>query len=264
MRITDFFNIKRFWLLIKRDVYMQYRTYLIGLGAIFCILMIVNVASIASAKYWNFNLVFYPLTLFIGGFIFTSLGFNELYHEQGRVSYIVIPASVLEKFSSKLIITSIGYVIFSLVVYFLFSVLVFFVNTLIFGLAHRIFNPFHPVIWLCIRVYCITQSVFLFGAVFFRRSAFVKTILGLFGLATCYVLFAAAVFLTMYLVLSAGGHIYFSFELFTQTGPKGFGEPSVIRTIAVLLAYNANIFFWFGLAPLLWVTSYFRLKEIEV
>jgi hypothetical protein len=264
MRINDFFNVKRFWLLIKRDVYTQYKTYLVGLGAIFSILIIVNVASIASYKYWNFNLVFYPLTLFIGGFIFTSLCFNELYQEQSRVSYVTLPASVLEKFISKLVITSIGYVLVSLVIYFLFSVIVFFLNSLIFGIAHRIFNPFHPVIWLCIRIYLITQAIFLFGAVCFIKNAFIKTILCLFGLALIYTIFVSAVVFIMYMVLSFNGHIYFSFKLFTETGAQGVNNPSVIITIATILAYNIKILFWFVLAPLLWVVAFFRLKEIEV
>ena len=88
VRIFEFFRIKRLYLLLKRDVYIQYKTYLTGLGAIFCILFIVNIASIASYNAWNFNLVFYPLTLFIGGFIFTSLCFIELNQAQSRNFFI--------------------------------------------------------------------------------------------------------------------------------------------------------------------------------
>jgi hypothetical protein len=264
MNMNAFFNPKRFWLLIKKDVYTQYKTYLIGLGAIFCILIVINIASIASYKYWNFNLVFYPLTLFIGGFIFTSLCFNELYQEQSRISYVMLPASVFEKFVSKLVITSIGYVIVSLIIYFLFSVIVFFFNSLIFGIAHRIFNPFHPVIWVCVRVYLITQALFLFGAVCFRKNTLVKTILSLFGLAFVYTIFVSAVIVIMYCVFSVNGHIYFSFELFTEAGPRGVAYPSIIKTITILLAYNIRLLFWFAFAPFLWIITFYRLIEIEV
>lgn len=264
MQINNFINLKRFWLLLKRDMYTQYKTYLTGLGAIFCILFIVNISSIASYNSWNFNLVFYPLTLFIGGFIFTSMIFSELSPEQNRIFYLTIPASGLEKLLSKLIITNIGYVIGSLVLYFLFSVIAFFFNTLIFGFAHRIFNPFHPVIWLCIRIYLVTQSIFLLGAVYFKRNVFLKTILYLFGFAVAYAVFVFGIFFIMYSIMSFNSHIYFSLEFFMSFGQGGFSQSSVVSVISIILLYISRILFWFVLSPLLWIILYFRLKEIEV
>ena len=264
MKIDEVFKLKRFYLLIKRDMFIQYKTYLLGLGAIFCILFIINISSIASYTYWNFNLVFYPITLFFGGFIFTSLSFNELYREQSRVFYVTLPASSLEKLLSKLIITSIGYIIGSLILYFLFSVAVFFLNTLIFGFGHQIFNPFHPIILHCIRIYFVTQSVFLLGALYFKRNAFLKTILSLFGLAIAYAAFILAILFILYVVTTINRHIYFSLEFFTQLGSKGFNYPSIINDMGKILLYIRQILFWFVLAPLLWIVSFFRLKEIEV
>jgi len=264
MIITQFFNLKRFFLLIKKDFYTQYKTYLTGLGAIFSILFIVNAASIISAKFWNFNLVFYPLTLFIGGFIFTSLSFNELYQEQSRTFYLTIPASTLEKFISKMLITSVGYVIVSLILYFLFSLIVFSLTTLFFRLAHTIFNPFHQTNWLCIRIYLITQSIFLFGAVYFKKNSLIKTILSIFIILILYILFFNGIVFLIYKITSINNQIYFSFDLFNILFKKSTNLPPIINNIKNIINYGNKIIFWFLLAPLLWTVTFFHLKEIEV
>jgi hypothetical protein len=263
MKMNDYFSVKRFRLLIKKDFRTQYKTYLIAMGAIFGILCIVNISSIASYKSWDFNLVFYPLTLFIGGFIFTSLSFNDLTHEQSRISYLTLPVSCFEKFVSKLFVTSIGYTVVSLVFYFVFTVIVFVFNSLVFGVAHRIFDPFHPVILLCIGIYLVTHSIFLLGALYFRRNSFIKTIFALFAAAIAYWAFITFVgFITFYLLVLVK-QIDFPFDLFF----KGLYYPSippVINDIIGVFVIVVQALFWFVLAPLSWITGFFRLKEIEV
>jgi hypothetical protein len=262
MRISNSFNRKRFFLLLKKDFYTQYKTYLIALGAIFGILLIVNICSITSFDQWNFNLVFYPLTLFIGGFIFTSLSFQELAHEQSRISYLTLPASNLEKFISRLITTSIGYVVVSLVLYFLFSAFAFAMNKVIFGYAHPIFNPSHPVIGLCILIYLVTQSIFLFGAIYFRGNTFIKTTLSLFILATMYWIFIILVTLLSFYILSWTKHLYFSFDLFLKGYYYQF-TPSGIKSFFEVCYRIIQFLFWFILAPFFWIISIIHLKEIE-
>ncbi len=263
MGTSRVFNLKRFYLLLQKDFYTQYKTYLIAWGAISGILFIVNISSIASYNQWNFNLVFYPLTLFIGGFIFTSLSFNELTHEQSRISYLTLPASNIEKFASRLIATSIGYVLVSLVLYFLFSLFTFAVNYLIFGHAHPIFNPCHPLIGFCISIYLVTQSIFLFGAVYFRGNTFIKTILSLFTLAIAYWVFIIlAALLTLY-IISLTGYIHFSWDLFFK-GLYYPSIPSAFKSVFEIFSRVVRILFWFILAPLCWIITIIHLKEIEV
>ena len=115
MNILASFKCKRLALLLIRDFYSQYKTYLIAFAAIFSLLFIINLASITGANSWSFNLVFYPFTLFIGGFIFTSLSCAELSTRKGRIFYTTIPASNFEKFISKLLITGPGYVLVSII-----------------------------------------------------------------------------------------------------------------------------------------------------
>ncbi|MCP4131116.1 MAG: hypothetical protein GY754_09060 [bacterium] len=264
MRINDFFNLKRFMLLIKKDFYTQYKTYVMALGAIFSILFIVNISSILSSQHWNFNHVFYPLTLFIGGFIFTSQSFSELNQEQSRIFYLTIPASSLEKLISKLMITSFGYIVVSLVLYFLFSVILFLINSGIFGFAHPVFNPYHPVILRSIGVYFVTQSLFLFGAVYFRKNAFMKTVVWVFVLTLVYTAFLTGISYVFYKIISFNKHIYLSMEIFDAMFQEVCLFPPVMNGFSGIVFYSIRILFWFVLAPLFWTISYFRLKEIEV
>jgi hypothetical protein len=263
MKLQDFFKPKRFWLLLKKDFYTQYKTYLIAIGAICCILFIVNVSSVASWNKWNFNQVFYPLTLFIGGFIFTSLCFSELGGEQSKIGYFTLPASIFEKLASRLVVSNIGYVIISVGFYFLFTVIAFIVNFLLFGVAHPVFNPFDPVIVFCVQLYLVTQSVFFLGAIYFRNNTFIKTIVAVFVIALALAVFAGLMFFGSFYLVMAIRHIDFPFDLFFK-GQFYPAMPPVFAEIGKIALVAVHVSFWFVLAPLVWVTSYFRLRDTEV
>jgi hypothetical protein len=266
MQINKYFNIKRFGLLLRKDFYTHYKTYLIALGAIFSILFIINISSIVSYHSWNFNSVFYPLTLFISGFIFTSISFRDLDRDESRISFLTLPASVLEKFMSKLLITSIGYVIVSLALFFIFSVAAFLISHLIFGYSHPVFNPLSKDIGHCIILYMIMQSAFLSGAVYFRGNAFFKTIVSAFVICIIYVIFVALVLYVIYIIMSHKGHMFvasdkLSIELLLNLRNS---SDSIIKSIVTIFTRTIDIFFRYAFAPLMWVIACFRLKETEV
>ena len=91
-----------------------------------------------------------------------------------------------------------------------------------------------------------------------------KTILSLFGLSVAYAIFIMAVLFILYIIFSFNRHIYFSFEFFSKFGSQEFNYPPLFNHVAGVLSYIIRILFWFILAPLFWVISFFRLKEIEV
>jgi hypothetical protein len=51
------------------------------------------------------------------------------------------------------------------------------INTLVFGTSHGFFNPFNLTVLKAVGFYLITQSVYLLGSIWFRKLAFVKTVL---------------------------------------------------------------------------------------
>ncbi len=180
MKLDTYVNPKRFANLLKNELFSNYKTILIGTGAVFGLLLIINVASVSSNAYWMFHQVFYPLTLFIGGFFLTAMIFHDLHDKERGYGYLTLPASLFEKFISRLLLTTVGYVIGSLFLYWLFSVVAAGITGLFFKISHPVFNPFSSFIWYMIRIYIVTQSVIFFGALFFRKHNLIKTILSIY------------------------------------------------------------------------------------
>ena len=262
MRVLQLFNLKRLFLLIKKDFCTRYKTFLLATGAGLSVLFIIHLMSIGGGQSWDLNVLFYPLILFIGGFVFTSFSFYELRQVQSRSFYLCIPASNLEKFVSQLFISSLGYVFLSLLIYFLFSLIVYSLTVLIFGASPKIFNPFEPDVWLVIRVYMSTQSIFLLGSIYFKENALMKTILSLFGFFIVCIAFMVGVIYFFDKISIHGRQVLFSSQVF-QMSLESFNYSSLSNFINVM-GYGLKLFFWFLMAPLFWIVSYFRLKELEV
>jgi len=258
MQLNLQFNFNRFWHLIKNDVVTNYRTLLTAAGAALGILLFINFISMLSTREPAVSLVFYPLILFIGGYLITSLSFSDLHHPQRSYVYLTLPASNLEKFLSKLVLTTVGYVLGTLILYFLFSVLMSIVNLIIFQQSHPLFNPFDRIIWITIGVYLITQSIFLLGAVYYKKHAFIKTNLFLFLLQLTVSIFI--VFLVKIVFWNYIQGWSFSPEDIILSSPAV--EQQLENFFWGFAQFMKFIFYWV-LAPVLWLISYFRLKETE-
>ncbi len=261
MKRSDFFEFRRLLLLIKREFYIQYRYYLVAAGAIFGLLFSLNVASILSADAWSFHSVFFPLILLPGGYAFTSASFSELADERSRAFYLGLPASTLEKFASKWIITAPGYAAVSLVLYFVFSGTVYTLTHLVFGMGHRLFDPFQETVWQQIRFYMVTQSIFLLGAVWFHKNTLLKTTLALFVFFVGFAIFAAAIAYLFYAFISLGGRPYISFRIFDLSVPEG-AMPTALRGILTAAGLGADLL-RILFAPFLWAVAYLRVREQE-
>ncbi len=255
MKVENYFNIRRFALLIKNDILKQYRTFLTAIGAVTGILLAIILLSHKSSGLWDFHHVFYPLVLFIGGFILSSLTFEELHHPQKSYVYLTLPCSIFEKFVSKLLLTSIGYVVGSAVLYYLLSLIAAGLNMLLFKQTFSVFNPFDDVILQNIRIYLVTQSIFLFSAVYFKKNNLIKMILSLFVLSIVCSAFAALVLRLAYWDYWDNGPLIFS-----NSSDIGFYAESFFRKLAQIFEF----LFWWIMAPYFWILSFFRLKETEV
>ncbi len=257
MRDTHF-DLNRFWHLVRNDLFANFRSLLVAGGASIGLLLFINFFSMLGGEVLVLP-VFYCLMLFIGGYIITSLAFNDLHDPQRSYVYLTLPASNVEKFFSKLLLTSVGYIVAAMVLYFLFSVVMSLMNLVIFGESYPLFNPFDKVVWICNGVYFVTQSVFLLGAAFFRKNALIKTLLTIWLISTSVSIFAGIMFRITFWDFFDGWHfinenfIFSSIDLDQQLTDffTGFGE---------LMAF---IFKWV-MAPVLWFVTYMRLKETEV
>lgn len=219
--------IKRLSLLLRNDLFINKIAILTFMAALAGVLFLYSIISPVGAAAGNFHPVTYLLLLFIGGFWLTSRSFSDLQEPPRSYTFLTLPASNFEKFFSKLLLTSVGYILGTIIFYFLLSLLVVGFSKLLFPNVQYVFNPFQNHIPLYCGEYIILQSVFFLGAIYFRKHALTKTILAL----SCFAII---------------------FGLFSLILVKSNALTRIVETI-----------FWIGLAPFCWIVAYIRLQEFE-
>jgi len=255
------FSIRRLGLLLRRDFSAGYKSVFIAMAAVGGFVILVSVLSALGRELGSIHFQLYFPLLFIGGFIATSLSFKELYLNGQGVFYLTLPGSSLEKFLSKLLVTSLGYALGSLFFYTAVSSAAEGINRVIFGYGHAFFNPFTRRVLLTVTVYVVTQAVFLVGSVYFRKLAFIKTnlYLWLFGIVlTIVVAVTAWVIFRDYAV---GPRI--GLEPYMQELGRSGELEAVLRPMAEKFLQVAKVLFWGAAAPVCWIISYLRLRETE-
>lgn len=261
MSLTHYFSGSRFGRLVVRDLVVNAKTLLITVGAILGSLLVINIASVPSGDQWRFHQVFFPLTLLIGGHVVTSLAFTEMHNRGSGYLYLTMPGSILEKFLVKLLLTSLGWVVIATVAYGLFSILAAGLTQLFFGIAHPLFNPFRTNMLRFIHLYVVTQSVTLLGAIYFKKLHLVKTVLSASALVILggliFALFTRIIFWRYFDSFSAKHHMGYAMVL-------NFDQSEHLTDLLCVTSYYIKFFFWWLMAPLLWVIGYFRLKDTEV
>ncbi len=264
-KASDIFDLRRFALLLQRDFHSGYRGVLIAMAAVGGSVIVISALTMFQGPAAGFHLNLFVNLLFIGGYIVTSLAFKEM-HQNGRAHlYMTLPGSALEKFGSKLLVTSAGYALGAVVFYTAVAAASEGINRLIFGYGHPFFNPLSREVLLLLAVYLVTQGVFLAGAVFFRRFAFLKT-----ALFNTVVVIALGVVLGLaaWLVAGAPGPVdiqQLDGGTLTIMG-RQISPATLDRLTGMARSFwlVIRILFWAALAPAAWLVGYLRLRETEV
>jgi hypothetical protein len=262
---NEYFNTTRFFLILKRDFISNYRTILITICAVAGFVILASVVSAFNRGGEGFHMTLYFLLLYVSGFIVSSRVFKDIHDEGRSFTYITLPGSQLEKFTGRVLYTSIGYVIGTFVVYSAIAALSELINQLLFGYTHTLANPFSGVFLIGSAAFVVIQSIFLAGAVFFRKNSFIKTLLMLMVLAVAVVvitiLLAIFIFPGIFHNLTPVQREFHSLQEFTAW--LGVTEDR-LRATGRALWLTARIFFWAVLAPLCWTVSYLKFKKVEV
>lgn len=277
---TGFFSPRRFGQLLLRDLANGYRGWLIAAAAVAGTVLVLSGLTILGTSripgvrpdgISGFYASFYIQLLFLGGLISTSFAFREVRQNGAGIFYLTLPASALEKFASKLLATTVGYAVGSLLFFTATAAVSEGLNRLVFGSGHGMFNPFNPAILKAAGLYMLVQSAFLLGSIWFRKLAFVRTVLWLslvvLGLAVITAV-AARIILADQAGVNAvqagaarvgGWSLNLGKDLLmSRFGPGGPGEAG-LRVFKVLAQVVG------GVLPLaFWVAAYFRLRETEV
>jgi hypothetical protein len=273
-------NGKRFGRLLLRELAYGYRGLLIAMAAVAGgVILISAIGALgmglrgapAGLVQGDGYFGFFQELLFLGGFITTSLAFREVWQNGSGIAYLTLPGSVLEKFVVKLLVTSVGFAAGTLVFMSATAAASEALDRLVFGVGHGFFNPFTPAVFQAVARYLVLQSFFLLGSIWFRKLAFVRTVLwiALFG-AAIGILAAIALRIGLSHHLASGGGRMGSLrlggwafdlngagmqDLFTP-GARGYTGAMAFKVAAEAL--------FIALAPASWAAAYFRLGEAEV
>lgn len=228
--------------------------------------VVVGLFLIASATGGSgeFHSSLFVNILLIGGFVVSSTAFSELTDPKTGIHYLMLPGSTLEKYLAKLLLTSIGWTVSILGLYVLATAVATLLGSLFFAATPGVFLPTSRAIWLSIAGYLVSQSIFLFGSIYFRKVAFLKTALAAivvaFSLGILFVLTTRLVFAPV-------------FTGFFEMAPQYSGsnpmvalniDPTRAQALARGLEAAGDVLTWIVTPIFFWVVGVLRLRETEV
>jgi hypothetical protein len=254
METNSFFDINRLKYLIIRQLNINYKTMLIASGAIAGFLMFIGTVILGfNNRELDERAILGMVlpTLIIVGLISTSVVFSELNSPHRGYLYLTLPASAFEKLISSWLVTSIFYVIFGMIMLFILNLYYILIAEVFGSYSPPLINIFSGEVLKPFGIYMVVQSIFLLGAIYFRRVNFLKTILAWFVFIMLISVYTGLLGKILFNHFAVDSHdLNRSFEL------KFTIENQIIPITKYL--------FWIAVAPFFLTVSYFRLKERQV
>ncbi len=242
------FCISRVFRIIYRQFLMSMKPWIIGIAATGGFLLGVFALQIITSG-GNFNLDTYTavgfVILFLGGYIFSSNIFNELQSPVKGHFYLLLPARIGEKLIASWLLSSIFYVIVSLLMLFLISFILSGILALFFDGNMQLFQPFSDTALKATGSYLVTQTIFLLGSVYFRKFNFLKTLLAIF---------------VVYMII----FIWTIIMVFTIIRPQDMMATGMEDIHFKAQPEHLSTIFWYITGPFFLIVSYLRLKERQV
>lgn len=264
METNQFFSLKRFYLLIKNDLLINYKTYLFTLmGAFiagFVIFYISMPKSFPASAFDNDNYMQIAVICLFGLGVFVGLSFPELSNKIKTTNYLLLPASTFEKFLVQFSLRFIGgSLLFTVIIWLdahlarwiILNVFEGFDSTIIEKVnIHAMFKgaKFYSILPFIFAILSIGTYLFSIR-LFFRKNALVKTVISL-GFVV-YIMFCLMVLFS---------HLFY---------PQTTGFNVTLNEYELTFLPIRNVELWFHsimylsglfLLPL----GYFKLKEKQV
>ena len=245
--MSEQLSLRRLGLLLRNDALAGYRSLAI-VAATLAVLLVFG-ALIGAYNGGGFRTYYdgcFIAALFACGLIGTSLSFRELHDKHRNSSYLLLPASALEKTLARLVIGSVGAIAFALVLVTAVAPLAEALNLAVFGVQNRVFRPFGWLPWTMIGHYVVAQSVFFVGAAWFRKAHFIKTALTLHLVLAGFAGIAALLVWLLEMRLETGAYYVDLDPLYPLFG-------AVWRPL-----------YYVALPLFLWFVAWLRVKEAQV
>jgi hypothetical protein len=251
---------RRVGLLMRHDLASQKKSLVTGMLVIAGVTLGVFLITAASGGPREVLTNMFSNILLIGGFVTASMAFNELQEQKTGIHYMMLPGSALEKFLAKLLLTSIGWAVAVIVVFALGTILGVAISSIFFATNPGIVLPATRDTWVSIATYLVSHSIFLFGSIYFRKAAFIKTAAGVIGaafaLALIWVLVARFVFAPAFGAQMNAGVAGVTIEHISLT-ERGISFLATLESIG-------KVIYWAVMPIFFWVVGLLRLRETEV
>ena len=172
------FSWPRFRRVFLNDLQQQWKKVWIAslaLAGVALIAYLTNLAPRGGPP--EIYVVLYPVILWSGGLLFTSMIFADLHHPLQRFHYLTLPCSNLERFLSRYLLTGPLLVLYVLVTYAAFDFIASIVASGLTVLSAAPFAPLDPRIVEVTTQYLQLHALMLLGAIFFRSYALPKSLI---------------------------------------------------------------------------------------
>ncbi|MGE5402818.1 MAG: hypothetical protein ACM3S2_20655 [Ignavibacteriales bacterium] len=269
--MSDQFHYNRVLLLLRREVALNRWNIVILFVSLTFISIFTDlnaVKHLLKGVMIGFHNVTYQSFVLVYGIILTALSFSELNSSDRKIEFLMLPSSVLEKYLSKFIYTTFGFLLVALAAFLLSSLIIevwmlllggeYFYGSLLSSFSTLSTLPF-------LQTYIILHSITFFGAIYFRKMEPAKIFLSGIGLIVTIYCFDSLLNQLPFLrnpdsmleipirVLNSKG-----LSMVTQRSALAIKKYYLISgsIVSFVALYLIPLFFW-GLA-------YLRLRESEV
>lgn len=250
--MNKYFSIHRFFNLLKRDLHANSKRNLLIIGAMFSIFTVIAFFSFEMGKevqneitLQKFHSWIYIAMLYIGGAFITSFSFIELRDKIRAHFYLMTPGSALEKLLISIVVSLIGYFLVITLTYFLYSLVFNWIANAIYGYQFNLVDFRNKDVIDSIKFFMAFQSVFLLGAITFKKYPVIFTPIVIFILNFIVLGFTKLVSEIIFHDINLSDHVIFS----------GLDK---------MLGIYAKIAVFYILPPVLWFITYLKLNEKEL
>jgi hypothetical protein len=249
------FSIQRILLLMQKELYENLKIVSVGYISFFGIATaVVALNFIGGGEAWAEFSDFFEFGLFITGLFISGMAFKSFRSKEGTMSYLSIPASVLEKFLSMLLLTTLGLVIFYIAAFSIFDFLFVALGNSLTNQSTEYFRFFSADLPHLFLVYLIVQSIFLAGAATFKKVPLFFTV------------FWSFVFL-LGVGLYSTGLVYLFRDTFESTAHQLDRGVNInlmdLKDSGLWISKIPEFTFYYLTAPVFWAVTYFKIKEKE-
>lgn len=271
-----FFSMSRFVSLCRKEMVENWKANMLRVVLMYGIMAIAFVwngyfqynnpkwlltRGVTADPAWTFVLIIFLWAIIIMGLLSASFIMERMKSKTNRIAMLMTPATMFEKFFSRWLVFTFGFLIVFLIAFKLADwtrVLVYMVSypelkdiiaatplSHLLGNSNEYWTAFQTCegFILGVSVYFFAQSIFILGSAIWPKNAFVKTFSAIVVIGIVYVLVGAT--LTKIVYETRGIH-------------------GVNHSISDEMMMNLSIVFFFVLSIFNWVVAYFRFKESEI